>query len=207
MKQAKWGRLLLTAALMATTGAAMAADKVDFGKREQFLLLQMVGILFFAAGIPLSALYGDRWGTRRTMIVASGLILAFGIVFAPLFQAGSPWLVLGFAAAAFVGAMLLVPLLGADLIPQLAQDRFEMTAKLPPGTPLAQTDALVREEVDALVDYAVEHFGTIDILVTVVGPADPRSGEFPAPWPLLACAVFATRLPPCAGRRAACHGR
>lgn len=39
--------------------------------REQFLLLQMVGILFFAAGIPLSALYGDRWGTRRTMIVAS----------------------------------------------------------------------------------------------------------------------------------------
>ena len=42
--------------------------------REQFLLLQMVGILFFAAGIPLSAMYGDRWGTRRTMIVASGLI-------------------------------------------------------------------------------------------------------------------------------------
>ena len=34
MKQAKWGRVLLTAALMATTGAAMAADKVDFGKRE-----------------------------------------------------------------------------------------------------------------------------------------------------------------------------
>src|SRR5690606_37695528 len=36
-------------------------------------------------------------------------------------------------------------MLGADLIPQLAQDRFEMTVKLPPGTPLAQTDALVRE--------------------------------------------------------------
>jgi mono/diheme cytochrome c family protein len=34
MKQAKWGRLLLATALMATTGAAMAADKVDFGKRE-----------------------------------------------------------------------------------------------------------------------------------------------------------------------------
>ncbi|MFI8573014.1 MFS transporter [Stenotrophomonas bentonitica] len=66
--------------------------------REQFLLLQMVGILFFAAGIPISALYGDRWGTRRTMIVASGLILAFGVAFAPLFQAGSPWLVLGFLA-------------------------------------------------------------------------------------------------------------
>jgi MFS family permease len=64
--------------------------------REQFLLMQMVGILFFAAGIPLSARYGDRWGTRRTMIVASGLILGFGLVFAPLFHAGSPWTVLGF---------------------------------------------------------------------------------------------------------------
>ena len=39
----------------------------------------------------------------------------------------------------------LVPLLGTDLIPQLAQDRFEMTVKLPPGTPLRETDALVRE--------------------------------------------------------------
>jgi len=66
--------------------------------REQFLLLQMVGILFFAAGIPLSARYGDRWGTRRTMIVASGLILGFGVLFAPLFQAGHPWLVVAFLA-------------------------------------------------------------------------------------------------------------
>lgn len=56
-----------------------------------------------------------------------------------------PWLVLGFAAAAFAATLLVVPLLGADLIPQLAQDRFEMTVKLPPGTPLRETDKLVRE--------------------------------------------------------------
>ncbi len=56
-----------------------------------------------------------------------------------------PWLVLGFAAAAFVATMMTVPMLGADLIPQLAQDRFEMTVKLPPGTPLKQTDSLVRD--------------------------------------------------------------
>lgn len=56
-----------------------------------------------------------------------------------------PWLVLGSAAAAFALTLLAVPLLGADLIPQLAQDRFEMTVKLPPGTPLRDTDALVRE--------------------------------------------------------------
>ncbi|MGH8027523.1 MAG: efflux RND transporter permease subunit [Pseudoxanthomonas sp.] len=56
-----------------------------------------------------------------------------------------PWLVLGFAAAAFALTMLTVPMLGADLIPQLAQDRFEMTVKLPPGTPLRETDGLVRQ--------------------------------------------------------------
>jgi HAE1 family hydrophobic/amphiphilic exporter-1 len=56
-----------------------------------------------------------------------------------------PTLVLVLAAAAFFGALMLVPMLGADLIPQLAQDRFEMTVKLPPGTPLRETDALVRD--------------------------------------------------------------
>ncbi len=56
-----------------------------------------------------------------------------------------PWPVLGFATLAFALTLAALPLLGVDLLPQLAQDRFEMTAKLPPGTPLAQTDALVRE--------------------------------------------------------------
>ncbi|MFI4968865.1 MAG: efflux RND transporter permease subunit [Lysobacterales bacterium] len=56
-----------------------------------------------------------------------------------------PWRVLGFAAAALVAALALVPTLGLDLIPQLAQGRFDMTVTLPPGTPLAETDKLVDE--------------------------------------------------------------
>ena len=56
-----------------------------------------------------------------------------------------PTPVLLVASLAFLATMAAVPLLGTDLIPQLAQDRFEMTAKLPPGTPLAQTDALIRD--------------------------------------------------------------
>ena len=56
-----------------------------------------------------------------------------------------PVLVLGFATATFAASLLAVPLLGTDLIPQLAQDRFEMTVKLPPGTPLRETDRIVRE--------------------------------------------------------------
>ncbi|MBF6024767.1 efflux RND transporter permease subunit [Lysobacter niastensis] len=80
---------------------------------------------------------------------------------------GHPWKVLGVAAAAFFGTLLLVPMLGADLIPQLAQDRFEMTVKLPPGTPLRDTDALVRtlqakhdKDADIKTLYGVSGSGT-----------------------------------------------
>jgi len=55
------------------------------------------------------------------------------------------WLVLGAAAIAFALTLAVIPLLGADLIPQLAQDRFDMTVKLPPGTPLRDTDNVIRE--------------------------------------------------------------
>ncbi len=66
--------------------------------REQFLILQMAGVLFFAAGIPLAALYADRRGRRRAMIVASVAIFAFGLLFAPLFSSGSAAGVLLFLA-------------------------------------------------------------------------------------------------------------
>jgi hydrophobic/amphiphilic exporter-1 (mainly G- bacteria), HAE1 family len=56
-----------------------------------------------------------------------------------------PWRVLGSAAIVFVLSLLLVPTLGLDLIPQLAQGRFDMTVTLPPGTPLTETDKLVGE--------------------------------------------------------------
>jgi HAE1 family hydrophobic/amphiphilic exporter-1 len=56
-----------------------------------------------------------------------------------------PTPVLLVAGIAFALTLAAVPMLGTDLIPQFAQDRFDMTAKLPPGTPLAQTDALIRD--------------------------------------------------------------
>jgi HAE1 family hydrophobic/amphiphilic exporter-1 len=78
-----------------------------------------------------------------------------------------PGWVLGGAGVAFVLALLVAGTLGTDLIPQLAQDRFEMTAKLPPGTPLRETDALVRRvekahdgDPDIQVLYGVSGTGT-----------------------------------------------
>lgn len=54
-----------------------------------------------------------------------------------------PGVVLGTAGTAFLLSLGIATTLGTDLIPQLAQDRFEMTATLPAGTQLADTDRLV----------------------------------------------------------------
>ncbi len=75
-----------------------------------------------------------------------------------------PGLVLGTATAVFVASLFLVPLLGTDLIPQLAQDRFEMTARLPPGTPLRETDRIMRE-----VQLAHDADEGVDLLFGVSG--------------------------------------
>jgi len=56
--------------------------------RQEFLLLQMVGVLFFAVTIPLSALGADRFGRRPMLIASSIAVIVFGLMFAPLFTAG-----------------------------------------------------------------------------------------------------------------------
>jgi metabolite-proton symporter len=55
--------------------------------RATFLLIQLVGIVFFAATIPLSAVLAER-GRRRTLIWVTIAIGAFGLVLAPMLSAG-----------------------------------------------------------------------------------------------------------------------
>jgi metabolite-proton symporter len=57
--------------------------------RQEFLLIQLFGILFFAATIPWSAVLADRFGRRRTLLWVSAAIAAFGFLFAPLLTAGA----------------------------------------------------------------------------------------------------------------------
>lgn len=56
--------------------------------RATFLMIQLVGILFFALTIPISALLAER-GRRRVMFTVTALIGLFGLVLAPLFTAGT----------------------------------------------------------------------------------------------------------------------
>jgi metabolite-proton symporter len=55
--------------------------------RERFLLIQLLGIVFFALTIPVSALLAER-GRRPVMMGVTVLIALFGLVLAPLFSAG-----------------------------------------------------------------------------------------------------------------------
>ncbi len=58
-------------------------------EKEPFLLAQLVAILFFGIGIPVSAILADKMGTFRILIIATVLIFIFGLAFKPLFVSGN----------------------------------------------------------------------------------------------------------------------
>ncbi|HTI40476.1 MAG TPA: MFS transporter [Vicinamibacterales bacterium] len=55
--------------------------------RATFLLIQLVGIVFFAATIPASAVLAER-GRRATLIWVTVAIAVFGLVLAPMLSSG-----------------------------------------------------------------------------------------------------------------------
>ncbi len=57
--------------------------------RSDFLVLQMIGVLFFSITIPLSAVIADKLSSRTMLMVAAVLVMVFGLAFAPLFGSGS----------------------------------------------------------------------------------------------------------------------
>jgi len=115
--------------------------------KGSFLIGQLISVLFFGLGIPISALLADRYGRSKVLIGATAGIFLFGLVFSPLFSTGS-WgitvlfLVLGMflmgltygpigtalagifpASVRYTGASLsftLAGILGASLTPYLA---------------------------------------------------------------------------------------
>ena len=54
--------------------------------RQEFLVLQMIGVLFFALTIPLTAIGADRVGRWPILIASSVAVIVFGLTFAPLFS-------------------------------------------------------------------------------------------------------------------------
>jgi metabolite-proton symporter len=58
-------------------------------QKSSFLILQIISMLFFALGIPLSAVVADKYGRARMLLIATACIFLFGLIFAPLFSTGS----------------------------------------------------------------------------------------------------------------------
>ncbi len=75
--------------LMTVFTLGWATSKLGY-TREQFLLMQMVAVLFFAAGIPVAAWFADRFGRWQAMLLATVLICGFGLIYGAWF-AGSAW--------------------------------------------------------------------------------------------------------------------
>lgn len=85
--------------------------------REQFLLLQMIGVLFFAIGIPVSAVIADRIGHLRMLMIASALIAVFGLGFGSLLGGGGTF----FALLALIVGLLMTGLTYGPLGSGLAE--------------------------------------------------------------------------------------
>ncbi len=128
--------------LMTVFALSWATSRLGYS-RESFLIVQMVGVLFFALFIPVSAWLADRRGGRFTMLLATVLIFAFGIAYAPLLaHSGMLFMVVGMCvvgitygplgtvlaqifptAVRYTGASLafnLAGIFGASLAPYLA---------------------------------------------------------------------------------------
>jgi metabolite-proton symporter len=73
--------------------------------RNEFLIMQLIGILFFAATIPIAGIMAES-GRRRAMIWMTLAAFAYGFVMPPLFQSGAAgtliMLCLGFAMTGLV---------------------------------------------------------------------------------------------------------
>ena len=77
--------------------------------RESFLLMQLFGVVWFAVTIPIAAVLAER-GRRRTMMWVTAAVGVFGLVMAPMFEAGTAGAVLAMAIGLALTGMSYGPL-------------------------------------------------------------------------------------------------
>jgi MFS family permease len=75
--------------LMTVFALSWGTSKLGY-TRQEFLVLQMIGVLFFGLTIPVAGWLADRTNPRRILIIASIGLAVYGLAFAPLLQAGQP---------------------------------------------------------------------------------------------------------------------
>ena len=73
--------------LMTVFSLSWATSKLGYS-RERYLEIQLIGVAFFAATIPLAAWLSDRYGRRTGLLIATGCTGVFGLFFEPLLANG-----------------------------------------------------------------------------------------------------------------------
>lgn len=90
--------------LMTVFALGWATTAMGF-TRADILPIQLVGVIFFGAFIPIAALAADKWGQLKVLIAASVGIAIFGLLIAPLFNGGLAGLLVFFSLGfALMGA-------------------------------------------------------------------------------------------------------
>ncbi len=81
--------------LMTVFTLSWGTTKLNYG-HSNFLIAQMVSMLFFAGGIVLSAVFADRYGRNKILTIAAFVVLVFGLFFSHVFVAGHLGLLISF---------------------------------------------------------------------------------------------------------------
>ena len=97
LKSYKWELIFGTLAAVATFvtfylmtvfSLSWATTHLGFSRRD-FLIIQLFSILFFVAGIPISAVLADKFGRKRILVLISTLIVLFGFTFSFFMESGN----------------------------------------------------------------------------------------------------------------------
>lgn len=83
--------------LMTVFSLSYGTSEAGLGyERSEFLVLLLVGVVFFGLTIPVAGWCADRFGRRPTLIVTTFGIIVFGLLLGPWFGAGSVFSSLSF---------------------------------------------------------------------------------------------------------------
>jgi metabolite-proton symporter len=93
---------LMTTFSLSYGRAAVTAPLPGLGyDYRSFVLMMIAGVCFFGIFTFVSGPWAERWGRRRTLIVVTLGIIAFGLVWVPMLAGGfvgvMAWLILGFS--------------------------------------------------------------------------------------------------------------
>ncbi|MEV0084591.1 MFS transporter [Saccharopolyspora sp. NPDC050642] len=76
--------------LMTVFSLSYGTAKTGLGyERSQFLVMLLVGVVFFGLTVPLAGWLADRYGRRPTLIITTVAIIVFGLLLGPWFGADS----------------------------------------------------------------------------------------------------------------------